>query len=315
MKDREVGSGSVWIIGATGFAGRNLFQHFIGIQNCKVLASSHQALDMLDAGAVERFIIDHPDIGTVVHCAVVGGSRLTNYDAGRADVVEQNLRMFFNVARCIQPHQRLIYLGSGAEYDRAHYKSKMAEAYFDSHVPADAYGFAKYAIAKYIAQHENMLSLRIFGLYGPYEDYRYKFISNAIVKGLLGLPVTLVQNAVFDYLYVSDFVKLVEQLIQVEWPYRHMNITPTQSIDLLSLAYMVNEATANSAGVKVLNSGWNIEYTGDNARLLEVVGPFSFTSHQAGVRDLTAYYRSIWDSLDLDIVRADPYIDKCIIRR
>ncbi len=304
---------NVLIIGAGGFVGRNLIELMAGKDH--VVGLSHRQLDLLNAEAVRDFFEGLLNVDTVIHCAVVGGSRMTNYDVGRADVVEQNLRMFFNVARCVKPHQRLIYLGSGAEYGRAHYKSKMAENYFDSHVPTDAYGFAKYAIAKYIAQHENILSLRIFGLYGPYEDYRYKFISNAIVKGLLGLPITLVQNAVFDYLYVNDFVKLVEQLIQVDWPYRHMNITPTRSIDLLSLAYMVNEATANSAGVKVLNSGWNVEYTGDNARLLEIVGPYFFTAYQDGMGALAEHYRSIWDSLDLDTVRADPYIDKCIVRR
>lgn len=301
------------VIGAGGFVGRNFIE--LVAEKYDIIGLSHCQLDLLDAEGVRNFFECSLNVDVVIHCAVVGGSRLTSYDAGSADVVEQNLRMFFNVARCIKPHQRLIYLGSGAEYDRTHYQSKMAEAYFDSHVPADAYGFAKYTIAKYIAHHENMLNLRIFGLYGPHEDYRYKFISNAVIKGLLGIPVTLAQNAVFDYLYVNDFVDLVERLIQVEWPYRHMNITPTQSIDLLSLAHLANEATGNAAGIKVLNPGWNVEYTGDNSKLLEVVGPFSFTSHREGIRNLTTYYRSIWDSLDLDTVRADPYIDKCIVRR
>jgi len=304
---------SILITGAGGFVGRNLSESLF--EKHSIIGLAHRELDLLDPSAVQSFFEEHPEIDVVIHCAAVGGSRLTGYDAGQTDVVEQNLRMFLNVARCIQPHQRLIYLGSGAEYDRAHSIPQMSEEYFDLRVPADGYGFAKYAISKYIAQHDNMLCLRIFGLYGPNEDYRYKFISNAIVKALMGLPVTIAQNVMFDYLYIGDFVRLIEILLDRHWPYRHMNITPSQSIDLLSLARMVNEITGNPAGIKVLNPGWNSEYTGNNNRLMEVVGPFAFTSYPEGICALTAYYRSIWDSLDLDIVRADPYLDKCIVRR
>ena len=94
-----------------------------------------------------------------------------------------------------------------------------------------------------------------------------------------------------------------------------MNITPTQSIALVSLAEIINEVTGNKAGITVLNPGWNTEYTGDNRKLLEVVGPFDFTSYREGIRELAVYYQSVWDSLDLDVVRADPFLDKCIVKR
>lgn len=303
----------VAVLGAGGFVGRNLARE-LG-DRFPVLAISRKDFNLLDSAAVERFFSSHPEVTTVIHCAVVGGSRLTAYDVDKADVVEQNLRMYFNVARCLKPHQRLIYFGSGAEYARPHYQPKMGECFFDSHVPADAYGFAKYSISQHIGRKENMLDLRIFGLYGPGEDYRYKFISNAIVKALLGLPITIAQNVVFDYLYIADFVRLVEKLLDCDWPYRHMNITPTQSADLVSLAEIINEVTGNKAGITVLNPGWNTEYTGDNRKLLEVVGPFDFTSYREGIRELAVYYQSVWDSLDLDVVRADPFLDKCIVKR
>ena len=303
---------AVFVLGAGGFVGRNLARE-LG-DRFTILATTRKDLNLLDSAAVESFFSSHSEVTTVIHCAAVGGSRLTAYDAEKADVVEQNLRMYFNVARCLKPHQRLFYFGSGAEYARPHYQSKMDEDFFDSYVPADAYGFAKYSIARYIGRNENILDLRIFGLYGPGEDYRYKFISNAIIKAMLGLPITIAQNVVFDYLCIADFVRLVEKLLDCDWPYRHMNITPTQSIDLVSLAKIINEVTGNKAGINVLNPGWNTEYTGDNQRLLEVVGPFDFTSYHEGIRELAAYYQSVWDSLDLDVVRADPYLNKCIVK-
>lgn len=309
----ELKGKSILITGSGGFVGRRLAKA-LG-NRFSLIVKTHKELDLLDAVAVEQCIAHSGEVGTVIHCAAVGGSRLTKYDAGHTNVVEQNLRMFFNVARCIKPQQRLIYLGSGAEYDRTHYAPKMTEEYFDSHVPEDAYGFSKYCISKFIAQNDNMICLRIFGLYGQGEDYRYKFISNSIIKGLLGLPITIAQNVIFDYLFIADFMMLVERLLHIEWPCRHMNITPTKSIDLLSIAELVNKSTGNRAGIKVLNQGYNTEYTGDNNRLLKVIGPIEFTPYQEGIHAMTDYYRSVWDRLDLETVRTDPYLNKCIVRQ
>lgn len=307
LKDQEV-----LIVGSGGFVGSSIAK---GLSDNNVIAVTRRDFDLMNTVQVEEFFANHPSISTIIYCAAVGGSRLTNYDSGRTDAVEQNLRLFFNVARCVKPSQRLIHLGSGAEYDRGHYLPKMAEEYFDTHVPTDAYGFAKYVIAQFIDRHENMLNLRIFGLYGQGEDYRYKFISNTILKGLLGLPITIAQNVVFDYLFIRDFVKMVETLLSCEWPHRHMNITPTQSIDLISLAQLSNAETINDAGIEVLNPGLNTEYTGDNTRLLGVVGPCEFTSYQRGVSELTNYYRSVLSSIDIETIKKDPFIAKCIIKK
>ena len=305
-------SSKILITGSGGFLGRHLADYLSSKHH--VVACSRSDLNMNSSEAVERIFKQHQDIETVIHCATTGGGRLTGYDEGRADVVEQNLRMFFNLVRCLRKDQRLIIFGSGVEYDRIHCVPKIKEEYFDSYVPNDAYGFAKYCISKIIAQCDNIICLRIFGVYGSGEDYRYKFISNSIVKGLLGLPITIAQNVIFDYLYIKDLVEFIEKLLSCNWPYRHMNITPTESIDLFSVAKIVNAATGNQAGIEIRNQGWNTEYTGDNKRLLEVAGDYAFTPYSEGIVALTEYYRSVWASLDLDIVRADPYIDKCIVR-
>lgn len=303
----------ILIIGGHGFVGQNLTDHLVNTHDVTVL--THEQMELLDSNAVELILKESADREFILHCAAFGGSRLTGYDEKNHDVVEKNLRMFLNVTRCVHPDQRLIYFGSGAEYDRAHFRSKMPEEYYDCHVPSDSYGFAKYAITKYISQQENMLNLRIFGLYGPKEDYRYKFISNAIIKSLMHLPITIAQNVIIDYLFIDDFLHLVENLLERPWPFRHMNITPSRSLDLLSLAEIINEETGNPAGINVLHEGWNREYTGNNEKLLKVVGPYEFTPYREGIRRLTAYYQSIWDSLDLDVVRADPFIAKCIVKQ
>ncbi|MBU2703211.1 GDP-L-fucose synthase [Sporomusaceae bacterium BoRhaA] len=301
----------VLITGAGGFVGRNLEEYFSGKH--EIFAATHADLDLLDDSAVKNYIEEN-QIEFIIHCASYGGSRKSNYDEKNDNVVEQNLRMFFNLERCLTPNMRMVYLGSGAEYDRLHWSHKMSEEYFDTYVPADSYGYAKYLISKYIEQTDNIVCLRIFGLFGKYEDYRFKFISNAIVKNLLKMPITINQNVVFDYLYIGDFVKLVKYMIGNKPKEKHYNITPTQSIDLVTIAEIINEISDFKSKIIVLYEGMNREYSGDNNKLLSEVGNFQFTEYVKSIEELYQYYSSIFDTLDVEIIKNDLFISKCLKR-
>lgn len=302
---------NVLITGAGGFVGRNLKEYLLPRHS--VYALRHQDLDLLDANSVACFMKAHP-IDLIFHCANEGGSRTTGYDQGKNNVVDHNLRMFFNLVRCLTPQMRMIHFGSGAEYDRKHYHPKMKESYFDTYPPQDDYGYSKYVISKYIEKCSNITCLRIFGLFGKYEDYRFKFISNAIVKNLLHMPIVINQNVTFDYLYVDDFCRLVEGFMAPGKYRSHYNITPTQSINLVEIVNIINEISDYKSEVVVVNDGMNTEYSGDNTELLSLMHGFTFTSYQAAIQQLYRYYQSIFLTLDLDTVRKDPYLGGCLIK-
>jgi GDP-L-fucose synthase len=299
----------VFITGSNGFLGRNLKEYWSSA-GAEVAAPVRAELNLLDSSSVSRFVTSFsPDI--VLHCANTGGTRKTGYDAGSADVVSDNLRMYLNLSRCLKPGMRMINMGSGAEYDHRAYLPKMKEEFFDVNVPEDPYGFSKYAISQYVARAENIISLRIFGLFGKYEDYTFKFISNSIVKNLLGLPIVINQNVRFDYLYVSDFFRLVEKFSGGIPRYKSYNVTPTQSIDLVGIAELINMIGKQKSEVRVLTPGLNREYTGDNSRLLAEFPDFKFTPYPDAIRELYDYYAANLGRLNVDAVKSDPYIKNC----
>lgn len=297
----------VLITGASGFVGRNLSE-YLGREGLEVHAFTHRKLDLLDAAAVAAKL-SSVNPGTVIHCAAFGGNRKAEYHGANTDVVSNNLRMFFNLARSLKPGMRMINMGSGAEYDKRRDLVKVREDNFDECVPADDYGYAKYVISRYIEKTDNIFCLRIFGLYGKYEDYTYKFISNAILKNLLGLPIVINQNVKFDYLWIGDFCRLVGEFLRIKPKHRHYNITPVQSADLLTLAGIVNKT--GSSTIKVLKKGFNAEYTGDNSRLLKEFGKFDFTSYEEGISQLRRFYSARLKKLDLKTVEKDPYRMMC----
>ena len=295
----------ILITGVQGFVGRNLSYYFSAAGHT-VFAPEVAELDLRDEPSVARYLAAHP-VDAVVHCATT----LRADTAYPPDTCEFNLRMFFNLEKNLAPSVKLVNLGSGSEYSRAYWHRKMPESFFGTHVPKDSHSYAKYLISKYIDERnrDDLFCLRIFGIYGKYEDYRYKFISNAIVKNLLGLPIVINQNVIYDYISVEDFARLVEVLLLRNVRGRCFNVTPTESIDLVTLANLINEVSDRPVEVQVLNEGIGVEYTGDNSALMAEIEDFSFTPPMISIGDLYGYYKNIKAQLDYESVKADAYLN------
>lgn len=296
---------TILITGAEGFIGRNMAESFAK-NDALVLHPTKAELDITDAAAVEAYFQRH-DIDSIVHCATT----LRDVTTYPADTCENNLRMFFNLERQTTPSMKLLHLGSGSEYDRGHWHRKMPEGFFDKHVPGDGHSYSKYLISKYIerVRSGNIVCLRIFGIFGRHEDYRYKFISNAIVKNLLGMPIVINQNVVYDYLYIDDFNRIVRRILQSPARHASYNVTPTESIDLVSIARHINAVSSRPSDIRVLNDGIGVEYSGDNRRLLGEMGDFRFTPYRAAIEELYHHYEQRVGELDASSIRQDAYLE------
>jgi nucleoside-diphosphate-sugar epimerase len=297
------------VTGSKGFIGRNIVEFFKNHYN--VLAPTHHELDLLSQRDVNKYFKINK-IHYVIHCANVGGNRTRDDGPG---VVEENLRMFFNLAENQANFRKMIHLGSGAEYSREKMPAMVPEDDFGKFIPSDYYGFSKYIISKYIQNNPDIYCLRLFGVFGPGEDYRYKFISNSIMKNLLELPITIMQNVYFDWLYIQDLMHIIEHFLLNNPQDNTYNITSGKKIDLLSIAQIINDASNFKSPIKIVNKGLNREYSGDNHKLLAEIGNYDFLSMEKSIKDLINYYKSNFASLDLDTIREDPYASKCKINK
>lgn len=297
----------VFVAGASGFIGRNAAEYFAASpERYEVFSCTDPVVDLRDSEAVMR-VVGEFDPDCIVNGAAAVSTRKTAYRRDDTDVLGVNLTIFFNLYRAKRSDARLIQLGSGAEYDLRAYKPRMTEEYFDANVPTDAYGFSKYVVSKFSENRQDITVLRIFGLFGKYEDYTFKFISNAVVKNLLGLPITINQNIVQSFLYMPDFLRLLEKFVAQRPAHTHYNVVPTDAPDLLSLAAMVNSEGPAAVSVHVNKPALNREYTGSNARLLAEFPGFRFIPHVEAIRELFSYYRAGLGKLDADAVKADLY--------
>lgn len=295
------------ITGGNGFIGRNIKEQLYPKYN--ILAPSHSEIDLLTGSEVKRYFKNH-DIDYVVNCANVGGNRKCQ----DTDIVKKNVKMYLNLTT-YGNFERIIQLGSGAEYDKSRSLNKISEYQFGEFIPNDDYGFSKYLISRCIGNREDAIGLRLFGVFGKYEDYEYKFISNAIVKNIIGLPIKINQNAVFDWIYIDDLIKLLEDFIIQSPPYKFYNITPTTSYDIITIANIINNISETKSKIIIENKGKNNEYTGNNERLLERYGGhFKFTPIETAIKTMFKYYQHILPSINTKKIKKDKYFDNCTVR-
>ncbi len=275
----------VLLTGGGGFIGRNLRAALSG--RYALFAPSSRELDLLDPHAVEAYLKEHR-FDAVVHAATWNATRTSQRD--RSLVLENNLRMFFNLARSPKLYGRLINLGSGAEYDRSRPLIRASESDFDRHVPSDAYGFSKYLIRKYCERMPDFANLTLFGVFGPHEDWRIRFISNACCHALAGMAIQVRRDALFDYLHVDELAPIVAWFLENRPRHRAYNVCTGTPIRLVQLAELVREVAGGSVPVEVLNLGEGPAYSGDVSRLEAEAGPLQFGDRRRYVESLYRWY-------------------------
>ena len=277
----------IFLSGRTGFIARNILEQL----NSKYdfVSPSHKELDLLDFSAVERFFKKNNHFDFALHSAIVGGNRKVPDTPQIANI---NLRMFFSVARNRQYFGKMIHLGSGIEYGKERPLRKVQETDFDKFVPKDNFGFYKYLCGKYIESVEGILNLRLFGVFGKYEDASIRFISNAICKSILGMPITINQNVFFDYLCIDDFVRILDYFLNHRVKFKSYNVGTGKGIDLVTIANKINKIVQQNSSIKIRLKGLANEYTCDNKLLIEEMGTFKFTDFDDSLPKLHDWYFS-----------------------
>jgi GDP-L-fucose synthase len=222
----------ILVTGGNGFIARSLVEN---LKNKYTIVSySSKELNLLDSDKVFHYLKEG-NFDVVIHTATYDAApSFSKKDPSK--VLENNLKMFFNISRCKDYFGKMIYFGSGAEFSREAWVPKMEEEYFNQHIPIDQYGFSKYIMNQHTLLSNNIYNLRLFGVFGKYDDWRYRFIPNACARAVLDLPITINQNVAFDYLYINDLIKIVEWFIINKPLNNTYNVCSGKVYDLKTLA-------------------------------------------------------------------------------
>ncbi|MAF92839.1 MAG: epimerase [Bdellovibrionaceae bacterium] len=282
----ESGKESLLITGASGFIGRNLRESFLR-DEYELLCPSSKDLNLIDETSVAKYFSEHR-VDYVVHSACMPGHRAAGNEG---KVFYANTRMFFNLERQKHNYKRMLVIGSGAIYDNRNYRPKMKEEEYEEFLPVDEHGFSKYVCEKAIENSDNIIDLRVFGIFGKYEEFRIRFISNLICKALHSMPLTMNQNRKFDFLWIDDLIPVISKLLKKDsLKYKAYNVTPDSSESLLNIAEYIQSKINPRLEIQVKQEGFGLEYSGLNHRLKSELPDWKPTDLHLAINLLIEWY-------------------------
>lgn len=287
----------ILILGSTGFVGKNVTEYLLN-KNYNITFPTSKELNCINEYDVKEYLMNNW-FDIILNFASYGDSIDKSKDGTK--ILEYNLRIFSNFAKYSHLFGKMIYTGSGAEYDKRYPIVKVKEEESDDRlIPLDQYGLMKYIVNKQIENSPNIYNLRLFGIFGKYEDWKTKYISNLCCKSIKNLPLTMRKNCYFDYLWIDDFCILLEKFILLKNPKYHVyNAVSGKSIDLYTIAEIVKKVSGKNSDIVVCQPGYANEYTACNDRILDEIPDMVFTDMEHAIEKLYRWYEVNQEMIDV----------------
>lgn len=256
----------ILVTGGSGFIGRNIIP--ILSKEHEILSPERKNLNLLDSFQVKKYIKEK-DFDIILNLAQPNPYK-NNLDRDDS-VIEDSMKVFFNVYNERENCSKIIHAGSGAEYDKSIPIIKVREEESKYRKPSDYYGIIKHKMNDYVEKSENIINFRIFGCYGPTDDGS-KFITHCIRCCIKKEPITIRQDCWFDYLHVFDLARAFNWAIKNKTNYKIYNVCSGQRISLFEIAEKVKLKMNSKSDIIIMKKGYNNEYTGNNSRFLNESG-------------------------------------------
>ena len=196
---------NILITGANGFIGKNLVTKLREYKDLTIFEANRQTFDLKESSKLIDYI-NLNKIDIIINTAV----SLTD--------LNDNLSVLYTMIKASSAVSKIILLGSGIEYNPKRYKPLMDEEYFSLLDPPNdnnIYHNAKYITSAILktGQFKNIYNFRLFGVFGRFEDYTRRLISNNIYTYLKDGKLKFNKDIAFDYLDVEDLAPAIYKFI------------------------------------------------------------------------------------------------------
>lgn len=240
---------NILITGGNGYIGKSLNKAFKNKYNITLL--NRQIIDLTSSQSVINYF-NNKYFDIVIHCAVVGGSRLKEDTWKELDT---NLIMYYNLLQCSSNYNKFIHFGSGAEL-------------YTNNKP---YGLSKDIIAKSISIQNNFYNIRIFGVFDENElDTRFiKFnLKNYINKK----PMNVLKNKFMDFFYMEDLINLVDYYIINNDMQKEINCSYKEKYTLEHISEIINTLDSYKVEIDLFDNNNSQFYIGQSNLPIKTIG-------------------------------------------
>ena len=236
---------NILITGGNGYIAKSLYK---GLSNAYTITSiTRQDFDLTNYAQTSQWFEDKY-FDVVIHTAVAGGTRLK---PDGEDVIDHNLRMYYNLVACEDHFDRFITFGSGAELT----------------APWEPYGFSKRIIAESMKKRDEYYNLRIRAVFDE-NELATRFIKGNLLKYIEHRPMVIHQNKSMDFFYMEDLVALVNHYIKAKDPVQEVDCCYNHSLTLSDIANYINTLGDYQVDIQFHTEGMGDPYVGQYLPIL-----------------------------------------------
>lgn len=290
----------ILLTGGSGFIGKNIIKRIGENQKSdqdQWFYPKSSELDLTNADDLLQFVKQN-QITKIVHTAVS-----TKFSGNPQMELFENCKMMFALQKVAPYVERILVMGSGAEFGKQKPICEVRETEFGKVLPESAYGLSKYLQNELCTNSDNIFNLRLFGVYGPHEDWSSCFISNICCKTIYNLPLSMRQNCYFSYVFVEDLVNIILLFLDASHINdKDYNIVSGEKIELRDLVSIIQKFEEKTLPLEILKDGWNNEYTGCGERFANEFS-YTFKSYTDGIYQCYQWYQKHRNEIDVELLR------------
>lgn len=279
---------NVLVTGSTGFIGKNLIKRLLN-QDVNIYVLARNNIDNIEFAQSEKInyiistpqeLISNKNLPQMDVCFNLVGYGVNYLDNNINEMLYGNREYLINLITFAKYNKSriLINTGSGAEYGSDYFDKKISEKLIAN--PKSLYGITKlsgYKIGNIYAKENkvNMVTVRPFGVYGPYE-HRYRLFPQLIesIETNKMLPMTLGEQ-IRDYIYIDD---LIDAYLKISMSdnieiYGAYNICSGKGISIREIVNILKEIYKKDSdifkfGMIPYRENEIMHYVGDNSKIL-----------------------------------------------
>ena len=207
----------ILITGGNGYIAKSLYKSLKDKHDITTI--SREDFNLTDLEDTKHWFYDRR-FDVVIHTAVVGGTRLKDENS---NILDQNLKMYYNLLHHNHKFTKLINFGSGAEFIN----------------PPTPYGLSKQVIAKSMEDKPNFYNLRIYGVFDE-NEWDTRFIKTCIKNHIEKKPMEIFENKYMDFIYMKDLISVVERYIEKDGLPKDIDLVYYYKYSLRNIAEMIN---------------------------------------------------------------------------
>lgn len=216
----------ILITGAKGYIGTALYNALKSKH--EVVGLGKKDLDLTNLIQVKNFFQDKY-FDVVIHCAITGGNRL---DIDDSSILDNNLKMFYNLVECESNFGKLIHFGSGAEKQNTFY------------------GLSKKVINESIKNKDKFYNVRILAVFDE-NELTTKFVKTNIFNYINKRDIEIFQNKYMDFFHMNDFILLIEYYIENNSLPKEINCCYSYPVTLYDVAQIINDLDNHKVNINI----------------------------------------------------------------